>query len=481
MKLLQELFHGKGYIDGITIINLEGEILFTAKFNDKLGQSGESEDLVGRNFFEIYENLDATTSTTIKAMECGVPAYVENQHLKTRGRGEICITSLSIPIKWGEHIVGAIDLSTQEREGGSGSDVEPIQLTAEDFSQDDTRRLTNRERALFTMDDIIAEDRKMKQVKDYIPVVADCDLPVLICGETGTGKEVFAQAIHNTGPRRNKPFVAQNCAALPETLLESILFGTSKGAFTGATENKGLFELADGGTLFLDEINSMPIQLQSKLLRVLQDGCFRSLGSRYVKSVNVKVIAAINVDPLEAIRTGHLRQDIYYRLSMMSIHIPPLRERKGDIRAFIKLYVNKHNATFHKKIRYVSRDLIERMEEHDWPGNLRELEHMIVYGMSRVDSSDSVLRLRDVRDKFTDNQAEAIPVRAETEQKVSGPAGEPLPDGPCPLRETLRAYERRIICAALEEAGGNAAEAARRLEIPRQTLCRRIKEYGIRP
>ena len=478
MKLLQELFHGKGYIDGITIINLEGEILFTAKFNDKLGQGDAAEDMVemvGRNFFDIYENLEPSTSTTIKAMECGVPTYVEHQRLKTSGKGEICISSLSIPIKGGGRIVGAIDLSREEREEPACVEVEPVPLTIPDLAADDAGRLTNRDTAMFTMDDIIAEDRNMRRVKDYIPVVADCDLPVLICGETGTGKEVFAQAIHNASRRRGKPFVAQNCAALPETLLESILFGTAKGAFTGATENKGLFELADGGTLFLDEINSMPIQLQSKLLRVLQDGCFRSLGSRYVKSVDVKVIAAINVDPQEAIRTGHLRQDIYYRLSMMSIRIPPLRERRGDIQAFIKLYINKHNATFRKKICYVSRELIEKMEAYDWPGNLRELEHMIVYGMSRVDSSDSVLRLEDVREKF----GESAPEYGVGERSSAVPEPEPLPEGPCSLRESLHTYERRLICAALEKSHGNIAEAARQLDIPRQTLSRRIREYGI--
>ena len=176
--------------------------------------------------------------------------------------------------------------------------------------------------ANFKLADIIAVDENMKRAKSYIPIVAGCDLPVLIYGETGTGKEVFAQAIHNVSARRNRPFIAQNCAAIPDTLLESLLFGTARGAFTDAIERKGLFELADGGTLFLDEINSMPLQLQAKLLRVLQDGTFRSLGSKEVKHVNVKIIAATNVSPLTAISEGHLREDIYYRLSMMSISIP---------------------------------------------------------------------------------------------------------------------------------------------------------------
>lgn len=153
--MLQELFHGKGYIDGITIINLEGEILFTAKFNDKLGRDSSPEEMVGENFFDIYENLEPGTSTTIKAMECGVPVYVEHQRLKTSGKGENCISSLSIPIKWGGRIVGAIDLSREEREE-EHLDVEPISLTVPYLSVDHTQKLTNRETAMFTLDDIIA-------------------------------------------------------------------------------------------------------------------------------------------------------------------------------------------------------------------------------------------------------------------------------------------------------------------------------------
>lgn len=477
MRLIEELFQGKGYIDGITIINLDGEILFTAKFNEKLNPDVMQDDTVGKNFFEIYQNLNPGTSTTIKAMECGVPVYVEDQLLKIKGKESIRIASLSIPIKRGERTVGAIDLSLQETESDAAPDVVPVQLSTSDFSKDNTKKLFNQDTAHFTIDDIIANEKKMRQLKSYVPVVANCSLPVLIYGETGTGKEVFAQAIHNSSPRRNMPFVAQNCAALPETLLESILFGTAKGAFTGAAENKGLFELADGGTLFLDEINSMPILLQSKLLRVLQDGCFRALGSRYVKSVDVKVIAAINVDPLLAIEKGQLRQDIYYRLSMMSINIPPLRERKGDIHSFIKLYVNKHNATFQKQIRYISKNLIAAMESYDWPGNLRELEHIIVYGMSRVDSMETVLKLKDIQDKFPQllrKQTEAA------QQPVCMLRQTDLPVGPCSLRQIMQEIERSLISEALEATGGNVAKAARRLQIPRQTLNRKIQQLEIK-
>ena len=266
----------------------EGEILFSAKLNKKLSGSDSELDQVGKNFFEIYEGMSAESSSTIRAMELGVPVYVEHQALKAKDHAPIYITSLSIPIMNANRIVGAIDLSTQENdaeEGGKSS--EPIELKSSAVPVSGVDKLHATSSANFKLADIIAVDENMKRAKSYIPIVAGCDLPVLIYGETGTGKEVFAQAIHNVSARRNRPFIAQNCAAIPDTLLESLLFGTARGAFTDAIERKGLFELADGGTLFLDEINSMPLQLQAKLLRVLQDGTFRSLGSKEVKHVNI--------------------------------------------------------------------------------------------------------------------------------------------------------------------------------------------------
>lgn len=468
MEILRKLFNGKGYIDGITIINLEGEILFTAKLNDKLYNRNDAYELVGKKFLEVYENLDPKTSSTIKAMELGMPLYVENQLLKTKGRDAIQITSLSIPIKSGNRIVGAIDLSTQET-GGQEDEAESVVLNSADFPIGSSQKLFRKTMAAFTVDDIIAADEKMQRAKQYISVVAACDLPVMIYGETGTGKEVFAQAIHNAGSRRDKPFVAQNCAALPDTLLESILFGTSKGAFTGAVENKGLFEVADGGTLFLDEINSMPIHLQSKLLRVLQDGQFRSLGSRETKTVNVKIIAAINEEPLKAIEEGKLRRDIYYRLSMMSITIPPLRERKKDISQFVKFYVNKHNVTFHKQVQYVSRELLAKLEEYDWPGNVRELEHIIVYGMSVVGENSNMLKFEDIEEKFRVMMQNCERKKEEKETVCSS------------LKSAVEEFERTQICRALNLAKGSITEAARILDIPRQTLQRKIKLHGISP
>ena len=470
MEFLRQLFHGKGYIDGITIINLDGEILFSAKLNSKFSNRKEREAyqaLVGQNFFDVFENLNAKNSSMIRAMEVGLPVYVENQLLQTKGQEGIHISSLSIPIKSGRAVVGAIDLSMEEMTDGE-EEPESVELTSEQIPVGGAGKLKKHSGASFTMEDIIAVDEKMKNARDYIPVVAACDLPVMIYGETGTGKEVFAQSIHNASERRDKPFIAQNCAALPDTLLESILFGTSKGAFTGAMENKGLFELADGGTLFLDEINSMPLFLQSKLLRVLQDGSFRSLGGSETKRTNVKIIAATNVEPLEAIEKGQLRRDIYYRLSMMSIRIPPLRERKADIGHFVKFYVNKHNGTFHKQVQYVSKDLLKKLEEYDWPGNVRELEHVIVYGMSMVDETSSLLQYKDIKGKLL--------LEKQADRKKTPESLEEVPKLCSSLREAVAAYEEKLIWQALEAAHGNISEAARILDVPRQTLKRKASQ-----
>lgn len=470
MEFLRQLFHGKGYIDGITIINLDGEILFSAKLNSKFSNRKEREAyqaLVGQNFFDVFENLNAKNSSMIRAMEVGLPVYVENQLLQTKGQEGIHISSLSIPIKSGRAVVGAIDLSMEEMTDGE-EEPESVELTSEQIPVGGAGKLKKHSGASFTMEDIIAVDEKMKNARDYIPVVAACDLPVMIYGETGTGKEVFAQSIHNASERRDKPFIAQNCAALPDTLLESILFGTSKGAFTGAMENKGLFELADGGTLFLDEINSMPLFLQSKLLRVLQDGSFRSLGGSETKRTNVKIIAATNVEPLEAIEKGQLRRDIYYRPSMMSIRIPPLRERKADIGHFVKFYVNKHNGTFHKQVQYVSKDLLKKLEEYDWPGNVRELEHVIVYGMSMVDEASSLLQYKDIKGKLL--------LEKQADRKKTPESLEEVPKLCSSLREAVAAYEEKLIWQALEAAHGNISEAARILDVPRQTLQRKASQ-----
>ena len=463
MELMKNLFNGKGYIDGITIIDLKGEILFTAKFNNKLNSvNDENYEVVGKNFLDIYENLDGKSSTTYKSMELGVPLYVENQTLKSKGKKQIKITSLSVPIKSGSKIVGAIDLSVSENE--ENIDNDNIEIDSELFEKNNVNKLkSNGNQAKYVAESIITNNEKMIELKRHLNIVADCDLPTMIYGETGTGKELFAQSIHNASKRKDKPFIPQNCAAIPDTLLESILFGTSKGAFTGAVDNKGLLELADGGTLFLDEINSMPMHLQSKLLRVLQDRTFRSIGAKEVKNVDIKIIAAINEEPLKAIERGALRRDIYYRLSVLNINIPPLRERKDDIPLLVSYNIAKYNKVFNKNIKYVSNKLYDKLKKYDWPGNIRELENVIIHGLSMVDKTKEKLEFKDIEGKYN----ELIQLNNDVQFNIE------------PLTEMVESYEKSIIEKALKQVDYNVSKASKLLDIPRQTLQRKAKQFNL--
>jgi arginine utilization regulatory protein len=475
---MDKLFNGKGYIDGITIIDLKGEILFTAKFNNKLSSNQDEEyEVVGQNFLDVYENLSEETSSTYKAMTLGVPIYKEKQNLKSKGREEITITSLSIPIKSGNSIVGGIDLSVSEDNKNESidsvdSDSVVDKVMKDTFKIDNLKynsldSLHKEDRnAKYTLDNIITVDNKMLDLKEYVKIAAKCNLPTLICGETGTGKELFAQAIHNCSDRKDKPFISQNCAAIPENLLDSILFGTSKGAFTGAIDNVGLFEMANKGTLFLDEINSMPIHLQSKLLRVIEENKIRRIGSQDSIKIDVRIIAAMNGEPFTEIESGKLRKDIYYRLNAINISIPALRDRIDDIPILINHFVVKYNNMFNKNIQYISNDILEELKEYKWPGNIRELENIMVYAMSIVDNDKQSLDYTDIKSKLEELVGKIKPCHDNNHTVTD-------------FRDSVEEFERKIIESALKKTNYNVAKASRLLSLPRQTLQRKVQKYDL--
>lgn len=312
----------------------------------------------------------------------------------------------------------------------------------------------------YSFDNIIGRSPAMQEIFATIERVAPTSATVLIAGESGTGKDLIARAIHYHSPRRDYPFVKINCAAIPESLLESELFGYEKGAFTGATTSKpGKFEQADKGTVFLDEIGEIPPAIQVKLLRVLQDKEFERLGSNRTRRVDVRVIAATNADLRAAIESGQFREDLYYRLNVVPINVPPLRQRKEDIPALVEHFIRKYSQEFGRPVKGISNEALEILMKHHWPGNVRELENVIERALvlcsgDRIEASDIKL------------------------DPVTKPAGLDsdffLPEG-----TTLEEHERQLILKALERAKGNKSLAARMLGITRNALRYRLSQMGL--
>ncbi len=315
-------------------------------------------------------------------------------------------------------------------------------------------------RALSTMSgnsSPIFQSAVMQNVVRTVERVAPSDVSILITGESGSGKEVIADLIHMISPRSKGKIIKINCAALPRELIESELFGSVKGAFTGAhTDREGLFRQAEGGTLFLDEISEMPIDTQSKLLRVLQDQEVRPVGGKVSYKTNCRLVAATNRQPQEAIKDGKLREDLFYRISAISVHLPPLRERREDIMPLVNSFLKRFVAQSNRPIRGFTSEAVDRLTGFDWPGNVRQLQNEIQRAVllcetSEIDSPD--LSITSVRQETEQNQDTNFTL--------------------------LEGVERNAIVQMLKETGGNKLETAKRLGIGRQTLYNKIKAYGI--
>ena len=314
---------------------------------------------------------------------------------------------------------------------------------------------------------IIGESPAMKEVFAKIRQVAASDTTVLVTGESGTGKELAVSAIQSLSPRANAPFVKLNCAAIPDNLLESELFGHEKGAFTGAEgQRKGKFELADGGTLFMDEIAEMKPNLQAKLLRVLQDGEFARLGGNKTIKADVRILCATNADIEERIKNGLFRSDLYYRIGVFTISLPPLRERKEDIRPLTEYFLKTSSAAAQKGLSAFSNEALDIMLGYAWPGNVRQLKNAVEYAVILAGSGREI-GADCLPGEILNGSKSKIKPRREENQSA---AGEPLP---------LKEIERQAIEAALKRHNGNKAAAAKELGIGLKTIYRKVEEYQI--
>jgi two-component system NtrC family response regulator len=327
----------------------------------------------------------------------------------------------------------------------------------------ENRELKEQLREKFKVDFIVSASRRMEEALNLIGRVSQSTATVLILGESGTGKELIARAIHYSSARADKPFVKVNCAALPENLLESELFGHEKGAFTGAVARRiGRFEQADQGSIFLDEIGDLSPALQMKLLRVLQEKEFERLGSNQTIKSDVRVIAATNRNLEEAIKKGTFREDLYYRLNVVTISLPPLRERKEDIPLLMEHFLKKYNRENNKKVNSLSKEARDLLLRHEYPGNVRELENIIERAV--VLCRGETLTTQDLPLNLRDSKTEAALERARE--------GRNLPD-------TLEEIERQLIAKALERSGGVQTKAAEELGISERVLRYKMKKYLI--
>lgn len=452
--------------ESVALFDAEGRVYL---LNDAAVQmeSIVTRDILGEKVADVYQMLDNTELAIPKVLREKRPLLKRRQYYTTRFGKDIDVVSNTYPITQNGQLLGGFSVM-EDWHKLDELHKQILDLQGKLLRQDRTQK-KNAEHMLaakYDFRDIIYVSAAMGDVVARCRRVAKNDSPVMIYGETGTGKEMFAQSIHSASKRSSGPFLAINCAAIPENLLEALLFGTEKGAYTGAECREGLFEQADGGTLLLDEINSMNVNLQSKLLRVLQEGTFRRVGGSEEIRVDVRVLSNTNVPPYQAIREGMMRQDLYYRLGVVNIDIPPLRERKEDISLLAKSFIMRYNEKIVKNVKDIDKATLNRFCSYDWPGNVRELQHAIEHAMNILPDDFSVITPEYIPQHIlyrSENLAVPVSGRAEGAS----------------LNRSIQSMERRTVCQALRKSGGNISEAARSLKISRQSLQYRIKRYQI--
>jgi len=454
--------------EGICGINSEGKIIF---YNKKMGEIDvcEPETVKGKHLFEAFPYLHEDTSTLIKSIKIQKKLHHRETHFTNKGK-PITTLARTFPLIIGERILGSVEIV---------KDITEQKNLSQTINQLQQKKMFKKNKldhnnTRFEFKHIIYQSREMRQTVEQARRSARTSSNILLIGETGTGKELFAQSIHNESPRNNHPFIAQNCAALPESLLEGLLFGTTIGSFTGAVEREGLLEQAHRGTLLLDEINSMGTNLQAKLLRFLQEKKVQRLGSKKVIDVDVRIIATMNEDPFDAIEKGHLREDLFYRLSVVNLIIQPLRMRKDDIPLLVNHFIQKHAKSLNMQVEGIEEDVMEMFLQYSWPGNVRELEH-VIEGCLNFMYDEKKISFHHLSPAFQEKI-----LKQNNDQK---PMIENLPTSTfsSSLDEQKVQLEQTLIKKALKETKGNITKAGELLGISRQNLNYKLKKYNIKP
>lgn len=446
--------------DGVQIYDKNANIIYYNKASSSISLEANEKDILGRHLSDIFPNINTKYSTILTTLKTKSPVINRCDTFESSTGKTITTINSAYPILYKNNLVGSWIV---ER------DLESIQENISSLTS--MKDLINKQRvnpsldnetAGHTFSDLKGESSSFKKAIDLAIKVSNQDCNVLIYGETGTGKELFAQSIHNNSKRCKEKFLAINCAAIPENLIEGLLFGTAKGAFTGSIDKAGLFEEANGGTIFLDELNSMDLLLQAKLLRFLQDGTFMRVGGKKVIKSNVRIISSCNEDPFVITDNNILRKDLFYRISTIIINIPPLRDRDGDVEFLLNYFIYTLGNKYFKTINHISKDVLCILSNYNWPGNIRELMHVVEYALNTIGGSS--FELTHLPSHLLKN--------IETKQIDSDDTHESL-------QSIMDSYECEVINNALKHYNYNVSKTAQALDIRRQSLQYRIKKYGI--
>ncbi len=453
----------------IQIYDKEGRAICYSKGCEQI-EGLKKEEILGKKLRDVYNITKSDEnpygSLPLTVLETG--QVLKNKHVKfsTFDNKLIDVISSTYPVfsKDKSQVIAAICVFRDI--GDYIKMANTIQKLEKDLASKNIAKRNNG--TVYTFDDIIGKSEKTLKSINNGKKAARNLAPVMIVGSTGTGKEVFAQSIHNESRVSKGPFVAINCSAIPENLLESTLFGTCKGAFTGASESSGLFETAKGGSLFLDEINSMSLKLQAKLLRTLETKAIRKVGGNNLIPIDVRIISATNQDPLEAVKEKQIRADFYYRLAVITLKLSELKDRKEDIPNLVDFFIMNHSDVLGKKITSISDEALNILLNHNWPGNIRELKHVIDQSLYLADFN--VIKLEKIH--LPQYLIENHPVHNSV-------TGYSIESGQ-PLKEIITNMEKQIITEEYKKNGYNVSKTARQLGLTRQNLQYKLKSYKIK-
>lgn len=459
--------------DAVTIIDDKGIIQYYKVFQQEASPFAPSE-IIGRHFLDVFTNINPSESSVLKALrgESSFHNHFEVIH-KDGSRHEI--VENVYPVRFEGKIIGAVCVSQNAATSKKYLDINLPKATA---------------KSMYKLKDIIGNSPKLRYLKMQIAQLAATDTSILVYGETGTGKEMVAEAIHGLSRRSNKQFCSQNCAAIPGGLAESLLFGTKKGVYTGSVDSPGIFEQVNGGTLFLDEVNSLDYSIQAKLLRALETKKIHRLGSDKEISLDFRVVAATNEDPFKCMESGKIRSDLFYRLSTFVLEIPPLRERKEDIPLLTEHFIQAHNEASSKQFSGVSDEVLAVFKQYSWPGNVRELKNVIE--SSAIFAKSSTIQISDLpyyitksrsienKEHRKKNSANFLPASTSAPSYLIPDVIEQLIRDGATYKEAMDRFENLYLDSCQRNCS-NQTHLAHILGISRQSLINKLKKHNLRP